>query len=56
MSCPPEGAQWNMHPRVYLPIPPGATEVSCPYCGATYPVGGSKPSDPAPAPAEETSA
>lgn len=36
LSCPPRKAKWNLHPRVYLPVPEGATEVSCSYCGTRY--------------------
>lgn len=36
VMCPPDGAKWNMHPRVYLALPKGENEVQCPYCGALY--------------------
>ena len=36
VTCPPKGAKWDMHPRVFLPVPDGADSVSCPYCGTTY--------------------
>lgn len=36
ISCPPEKSKWNLHPRVYLPVPAGATEVHCQYCGTRY--------------------
>ena len=36
LSCPPLKAKWNLHPRVYLPVPEGASKVSCSYCGTCY--------------------
>lgn len=36
VTCPPEKAKWNLHPRVYLPVAKGASEVHCPYCGTRY--------------------
>ncbi|MGY6518848.1 MAG: zinc-finger domain-containing protein [Lysobacteraceae bacterium] len=37
LSCPmPQMAQWNSHPRVYLPIEDEGGESLCPYCGARY--------------------
>ena len=36
VSCPlPQAAHWNSHPRVYLPLKPGA-DATCPYCGAVF--------------------
>ena len=34
--CPGKEAEWNLHPRVFLPIKPGEAAVSCPYCGTRY--------------------
>ncbi|MBF2734584.1 MAG: zinc-finger domain-containing protein [Betaproteobacteria bacterium AqS2] len=53
LTCPPQGAKWNLHPRVYLTAPPGATEAACPYCGAKYPIPGRREEKPA---AEEAGA
>ena len=36
LSCPMPGMSvWNSHPKVYLPVEPGAA-AKCPYCGAEY--------------------
>ncbi len=35
LHCPmPRHADWNSHPRVYLPVTRG--EALCPYCGTLY--------------------
>ncbi len=36
VTCPPQFARWNLHPRVYLTRKPGDREVMCPYCGTRY--------------------
>jgi len=36
LHCPmPQHADWNAHPRVYLPIE-ATGQAKCPYCGADY--------------------
>ncbi|MEW6590988.1 MAG: zinc-finger domain-containing protein [Pseudomonadota bacterium] len=43
LHCPmPQHADWNAHPRVYLPIE-ASGEALCPYCGTLYRLKG-KPS------------
>ncbi|MBK1642373.1 hypothetical protein CKO12_10885 [Chromatium okenii] len=38
LSCPPAHTpNWNLHPRVFLPIEKSPNhEAICPYCGAHY--------------------
>lgn len=45
MHCPtPDGALWNSHPRVYIPLE-DSPEASCSYCGTVYRLVDSKSSD-----------
>ncbi len=46
-SCPPS-AQWDRHPRVYLPLSRRHPRRACPYCGALHILEGSDSAGDAP--------